>query len=368
MSAPDPAAQPPARPRPEPYDDEISLLEVFNLVLRHRYRIVGVALLFGVLGALVAILGGRTYLASASFVPQSANAQQGRLASLAGQFGVSVPLGDGAGESPAFYAELLRSREILRPIAMERWQFTGPGRGLAAGERRAGTLPALLDLEGDGPELATVKAMEWLREKAIQVETGRETGVVTVRVETPWAGLSHAIAEQLVALVNQFNLETRQSQAAAERQFIEERLAEAQDSLLSAEGRLETFLQGNRQFENSPELRFQHDRLQRQVARNQQMVTSLDQAYEEARVSEVRNTPVITLVESPELPLEPEPRGLVLKTVLGLLLGGMLGLFLAFGRELLGRERAEGTETYTEFSELWKKTWYDLRTLGGRLS
>jgi hypothetical protein len=45
----------------------------------------------------------------------------------------------------------------------------------------------------------------------------------------------------------------------------------------------------------------------------------------------------------------------------------MIGLFAAFGREMLRRERDEGSDTYSEFSELWKRTWYDVRTLGGRL-
>lgn len=351
----------------DPPDDEISLLEILNVMLRHRYRIVGTALVAGLLGALVALLGGRSYVGTASFVPQAGDVSQNRLATLAGQFGVSVPATDGAGESPAFYAELLRSREILRPVARERYTLVGPGGGLAPGERRTGTLPQLLEMDEDTEELATFEAEEWLRDEAVSVQTGRETGLVSLSVETPWAGLSYAIARRMVELVNEFNLERRQSRAAAERQFLEERLAEAQDSLLAAENRLEAFLQGNRQWEGSAELRFRHDRLQRQVDRGQQLVTSLDQAYEEARVSEVRNTPVITVVEPPAEPLEPEPRGLVLKTLLGLVLGGMLGIFMAFGREMMARERAEGTATYSEFSELWRKTWYDVKTLGGRL-
>jgi uncharacterized protein involved in exopolysaccharide biosynthesis len=350
-----------------PYGDDISLLEVVNLVLRHRYRIAGTAVVFGAITVLVTLLIGRTYAASSSFVPQGSDGQQGRLATLAGQFGVNVPMGDGASESPAFYAELLRSREILRPVARARYEIRGPGRGLAPDERMSGTLPAILGIDDEPDEMATLEAMAWLREEAIRVRTDAETGIVTVTVETHWAELSHAITERLVQLVNAYNLETRQSQAAAERVFLEERLGEAQDSLRNAEGRLETFLQGNRQFENSPELNFQHDRLQRQVARNQQLVTSLDQAYEEARVREVRNIPVITVVELPERPLRPEPRGLALKGALALLLGGLLGLFMAFVTEMLRRERERASQTYTEFHALWKKTWYDVITLGGRI-
>lgn len=354
-------------PPGDPYADEISLLEVFNLVLRHRYRIAGTALAVGVVVVMMTLIVGRTYAATSSFVPQGSDGQQGRLASLAGQFGVNVPMGDGASESPAFYAELLRSREILRPVAQARYEIRGPGRGLAPDERMAGTLPDMLGIDTEPDEMATLEVMKWLREEAIEVRTDVETSMVTLTVETRWAGLSHAIAERLVQLVNAFNLETRQSQAAAERAFLEERLAEAQDSLLQAEGRLESFLQANRQFDNSPELGFQHDRLQRQVARNQQLVTSLDQAYEEARVSEVRNIPVITVVEPPELPLRPESRGVVLKGALGLLVGALVGLFAAFVTEMLRREREGASQTYTEFDALWKKTWHDLRTLGGRI-
>jgi uncharacterized protein involved in exopolysaccharide biosynthesis len=190
--------------------------------------------------------------------------------------------------------------------------------------------------------------------------------MVRVFVESSWPGLSFGIASRLVTLVNEFNLETRQSRAAAERTFIEGRLAEAEDSLLAAETRLEAFLQSNRQFENSPELLFQHDRLQRQVARNQEVVTSLAQGYEEARVSEVRNTPVITVVEPPEIPLKPESRGLLLKGALGLALGGMVGLFWAFGSEMMRREEDRDSETYREFRNLWADTWRDVRKLGRR--
>lgn len=347
------------------HPDEISLLEVFNLVLRHRHRIVGLAVLVAAVAVGAAFISGSTYRATAAFVPQGSDAERGRLASLAGQFGIDVPGGDGAGQSPAFYAELLRSREILRPVADARYTFLEDGAGDGA-EQIAGTLPELLEIDEDTPGLETVGAITWLREEAIAVRTDPETGMVNLSVDTPWAGLSHAIAERLLTLVNEFNLETRQSRAAAERAFIEERLAEREDSLLAAENRLESFLQSNRQFQNSPELLFRHDRLQRQVARHQQIVTSLSQAYEEARVSEVRNTPVITVLEPPERPLEAESRDLALRLALGLALGGMLGVFWAFGAELMRREREVGSDSYREFSTLWSRVRRELRLPGGR--
>ena len=156
-------------------------------------------------------------------------------------------------------------------------------------------------------------------------------------------------------------LRTRQSQAAAERAFIETRLAEVQDSLRAAEDRLERFLESNRQWAGSAELTFQRDRIQRQVVMQQQVFTSLAEAHEQARIGEVRNTPVITVVERP---VRPNPRWRVLKVALGMVLGGMLGVMLAFGREYADRARAREGDGYREFSTLWQQTWADIRSMG----
>lgn len=368
-----------ASPEPGRFEDEVPLLEIFNLLLRHRYRILGISLAAALIALAVALLRPPQYLASARFVPQGSSTDVGQLTSLASRLGVNVGAGDSAEESPAFYAELLTSHPILLAVATASYGTgarrsapradAGPGSTPSSTESASGaSLPSLLKIDEDTPEREIDRAIEWLRRDAIKVQTDLETGLVTLSVTTPWPDVSHEIASRLVTLVHEFNLETRQSRAASERTFIEARLAEANDSLLVAESRLESFLQSNRQFRNSPELAFQHDRVQRWVARWQEIVTSLSQSYEQARVSEVRNTPVITLVESPERPVRPQPRNLPLILVLGLLFGGTVGVLVAFGRELMWRERAQGSDTYQEFSNLWSQTWWDLRTFGGRLS
>ena len=65
----------------------------------------------------------------------------------------------------------------------------------------------------------------------------------------------------MLDLVSEFNLEKRQSQAAAERKFTEERSEQARTELLDAENRLQRFLQRNRDFGNDPSLTFERDRL-----------------------------------------------------------------------------------------------------------
>ncbi|MFW6207048.1 MAG: GNVR domain-containing protein, partial [Gemmatimonadota bacterium] len=290
---------------------------------------------------------------------------QSRLANLAGQFGVNIPSGE-SGQSPQFYADLIRSREILGSVADTTFQVADTA-GLFSRGMLRGPVSDLMELAEDAsPPGRRAAVINWLRDEAISVSTGTETGVVELSITTPWPELSAGIAGQIVDLVNEFNLETRQSQAASERRFIEGRVEQAQHDLREVENALQTFLQNNRQFQNSPELTFEHDRLQRQVSMQQQVYTSLVQAREQARIDEVRNTPVITVVEPAEEPVRPDSRQLPLKAALGIVLGGMLGSFVGFGREYARRQREEDADDFKEFSVLWEETKGDLTGMVGR--
>ncbi len=344
----------PGNPRP---DDEISLLHLLSVLLRRRYAIaawtIGTTLL---VVAYSIFTFSPTYTSDTSFIPQGAARGGGELRAMAGRFGVSVP-SEGASESPAFYSELLRSREILRQVLGDTFAVNQVRRGETV--HRTGTVLELNGIESEDMTIRRDRGVRWLR-NAIATTTRPEIGSVTLSVTTAWPEVSAGIARRLVTLVNDFNLQTRQSQAAAERTFTEERLSEARDELLHAENELKRFLEANRQFENSPELLFEYDRLGRQVALRQDVVASLSQSYEQARITEVRNLPIITVVEPPEEPVQRDPRGLALRAVLGLMLGGVMGVSFAFGREVVRRRREAGDPMYQEFHEVWEETLNDL--------
>ncbi len=261
---------------------------------------------------------------------------------LASQFGVNVPTG-GEELSPAFYAELLTSREILAQVTSRPYQVEGLGRVL---------LKDLVEIEEDTEPLRDEATIEWFRDNALSVSTGRETGTVSVSVTTEWPDLSQAIAAALLDEVSRFNLNTRKSQATSERAFIEARVHEAEADLGVAEDSLRVFLEANRQWQNSPLLAFRHDGLQRQLTLRQSVLTTLVQSYEQARISEVRDTPVITVLQAPFLPPGPDERRLVLSAALGIVLGGMAGIVFAFLIEAFRRPSA-GDPAREDFQETW---------------
>lgn len=339
------------------HDDEISLWEVLAVLLRRRWTIALTTVL--VLGGAITYALSRdpTFTTEASFRPQGSEASASQLMALATQFGVNVPgVSPNEEASPAFYAELLTSREILARIASGEYRV--------AGEVDT-DLADLLKIVDDGDEgLRLRRTIEALRDNVLTIQTSRETGIVTVRARTDWPELSLEIVRRLLDEIARFNLDTRQSQAAAERSFIEERVDSARDGLMQAESAMQGFLQANRQWENSPDLTFQHDRLDRDISLRQQVYTTLVQSFEQARIAEVRDTPVITVLQAPFLPPR-DNRGLVLMAAVGLVLGGLAGVVLAFVVEAM-RRPSPGDPGREDFRATWEGFVRSLPFIGRR--
>ncbi len=110
---------------------------------------------------------------------------------------------------------------------------------------------------------------------------------------------------------------------------------------------------------------FQHDGLLREVGLRQSVLTTLVQSYEQARIAEVRDTPVITVLQSPFFPVQNDPRRRVFVTLLGAMVGGMIGIILAFLSEAFRRPR-NADPARADFDESWNAAVSAIPLLGGR--
>lgn len=325
-------------PRPPGDPTPVSLFYPLSVLSRQ----LGLVVLFPVVLAGVlsgwALIQPRTYTSIASFMPQSAERSGGGVSSLAAQFGLVVGSTDSRG-SPRFYAELITSPEILRTLASGTYPHGEEG--------TQSPLTAVMEAKGDSPEEQVDWVMQRL-ERMIEVSVVRETGIVRVGVSHTDRVLAQALAQRVLTEVNEFNLLRQQTQAGQEREFVAGRVANLRAELIRAEEALKLFLQQNREFRNSPELLFEYDRLQREVDMRQQVVTALIQSLEQARIDEVRNTPLITVIDQPVEPVRPDPRGTVRRGLLGLFLGFSFAVALAFLREYARVARRNGDPAYEE--------------------
>lgn len=324
-------------------DDGLSLLDVGNALLRSRRLIVILMILGGLVGLASGLLSPRLFTSSASIVPQS-NESSGAsgLALAASQFGIRVPTSGGSWGPPVF-VELLRSRVLLEPIVLDT---------IAVGEqggRRVAMLD-LLEVKPASPALRKERGVAKLR-RILTVGEDKRVAGVDVSVSTKWPSVSLELAQRLIREVNRFILETRKSQAAVERQFVDTQSREAERALRSAEDALQRFLQQNAVVQ-SPQLAFERDRLQREVNFRQQLYVSLVQSREDARIREVRDTPVITILEAPVLPVIGEPRNTIKKAGLGVFAGAMLAILLIYPTQAFTRARRSTDPASREFFRL----------------
>lgn len=322
----------------EPQEEEISLFALGTVMLRNRARILRWVIIGGAIAALTVIAKPSQYPAKLSFVPQGSDIARSGLASLAGQLGLAAPAGSPA-QSPEFYVGLIKTDELLRPITHDTFVVAEMG----------GTRVAFTDLykiKGNTPKNQEERAIIQLS-KLVSVSVTRTTGVVQVSVLTKWPSVSLAIAMEVLRGINDFNLRTRQTQAATERKFVEAQLKLARGELREAENRLQAFLNANRMI--SPLLQFDRDRLQREIDHQQQIVTTLASSYEDVRIREVRDTPTITVIESPSVATIPQPRGRVTRGLLGMIVGFMFGALLALLSADMKRRNAAGDPDAREF-------------------
>jgi len=326
--------------------DEISIYRVVQPLVRHWGWVAGLALAFAGAAVAYTLASPPSYTSSARFYAQSETSSSlSGLSGVAAQFGIDVGSQE-AGRSPDFYADLLTTDRILE--AAVRTTYTVADTLAPGGEMVEGDLVALFGVEGETPGIRLERARELLRNDVLDVSTDRDTGVITASATTPWPDLSAAIGDRLLALLDAFNLENRRSQAAMERAFIEERIEEARRDLLAAEDSLQRFLERTRRLGTSPTLTFERDRLRRQVDLRQQLFTSLAESHQRARIEEVRDIPVITVVDPPGAPARPDDPRLLLRALLGLMLGGMVGTGVAYGRAFVERAEDERDEEYDD--------------------
>ncbi len=346
----------PVQPTAEGDASALSVWPYLSLLLKRRRLVLGLPILLAAVVAITSLLRAREYAASARFMPQEQNGQASSLGSLAAQFGLPLPGSAGAGAAtPQFYAELLQSREVLRDVLWTHYRAGGVG-------AFEGTLLDYLGVRDADSTTAVTRGIRRIP-RLMSVSTDRATGLVKFEIRTRSPDLSVQVARRFLDLINDYNLERRQSAARSEREFVEARLDVARDSLRAAENNVAVFYRRNRSFRDSPELVAEEQRLQRAVTIQNQLYLTLAQRFETAKIEEVRNTPVVSLIEAPEGFAAPLGRGTVRKTVLALLLGTLLAAGLAVLLEAMQRSRDAGSPDFSEFQEVKAAALADLRRL-----
>lgn len=324
-----------------PEEKDISVLDVLSTIVENGKWVIGATLIGVLVAAGVAMMRERTFEATALIASSSAGGTESQLAGLASQFGMGNMVstrGSGISATPDLVVQVGESAALLERLLDD----------TVTVEKQSGARTFLeLMTPEEGRVQGTVSQAR--RNRAVQalahaigLTKTKPNSLIAVSATSKSPELSFAMTRAVIHELNKFMLDLGRSQASEEARFVRQRMMERDFALRQAEDRLAAFLTANREFRSSPQLAFEFERLQRAVTLHQTVLVGLTQAYEEAGVREVRDTPVLVTIEPPKVPLEARPRRRVATMKLGLASGFLVGIFLALLAAGLKRLRDSG--------------------------
>ena len=219
------------------------------------------------------------------------------------------------------YPDIVRSRQLLTRLLASRFP-TERNRTVLLLDRLTRPAPAAQRLD------LGIRKLRRLVDAALD----RRNGILTVRVSLDDPVLAAAVATATCATLQDIVVHSMNTQAGANRRFIEARLADARRDLARAEDALRGFRENNLRA-SSPRMITEEARLARETRTQEEIMLTLTRQYEIARVEEQKNVPVINVLDPAVAPaFRSAPRRSVL-AVLGLLLSLAGGVAWVLVRE-----------------------------------
>lgn len=286
--------------------EELSLAPLVQSLVGRWRTIAGAALAAGVFAGLLSFVLPRAYTSAATFTPEeqkNTNLPAG-LGGLAGQFGLLM---GGGSQSPEFYSRLLGSRYIREQVVQASLNGT-----------------TLIQYYGTGGRADSVDRAIRKFTKDYATSVDRVSNSVRIEYEARSPELARAVTQALLNEVDKFNGTMRRTMAHERRVFVDQRLKEAANDLAESEGAMQAFLSRNRAGD-SPQLQFEKGRLDRKIQLAQDLYINLERQAQTARIDEVNDTPVISVIDPPFLPVRPSRPNKKLLVLLALFFGGALG-------------------------------------------
>ncbi|MEX2656056.1 MAG: GNVR domain-containing protein [Balneolales bacterium] len=390
-SGPDPRKQPPGEPEYRlvqigevPYhnsdDDEIDLVELAKTVWEGRKTIYKSLAVFIALGLFIALGSGEEYTSEVKLMPEAR--QEGSLGGLGGlarQFGVGSSAQPSEGIPANLYPDVTRSLPLMQllmnhevyvqefdttstlftyltelnspsPVSVVQkytigLPFTMLGwiRGWFEEEETTDSRQGVL-LQDPSPvtQILRMNREQWevveiLRDR-INTSFNEQSGTVQVRVEMPDPEVAAEVAHQVVLFLTDYIKAYRTEKAAENEAFIEGRYEEARQRFEEAQERLARFRDENRG-QLTELARTREQRLQSEYDLTFNLYNSMAERLEEARITLQEETPVVNVIEPAAVPDRRSSPRRALIMVITAMLGGMVGVGIIFGRNMVASVR-----------------------------
>ncbi len=301
----------------EETESSIDVFALLGAVWAKRKLILIIVGVSTVLSIGISLILQESFLATTVILPEADKSKlssMGGLSDLASLAGISA---GGDGSLLKLYPTMLKSETLLKNVLYNKYQskkFSQPV-----------NLIEYWEIEAKTPELQFETGLKSLTE-LLQVSMDNKTSVITMQISMPEPQLAADILNEVTSELDKFIRNKRTTSAGNQRKFVEDRLAEVKQDLTKAENTLKEFREKNRQV-LSPQLLLEQERLIRDVQINATIYTELRKQFELVKIEEVKNIPVINVMDSARAPAKKDKpkRAIIVLSVFFLSLLGAVG-------------------------------------------
>lgn len=235
------------------------------------------------------------YTSVATILPSGGGDELSELSDLAGGSLAELGLGSfiqASENSSAIFPKVLTSRYLSEQVLNHRFDFKDKG--------KSKSLTLLEYLDAANIDLAILELAGLVR-----VDLDRRTGYITLTVTTEYPQLSSLVVRDYLKLLDDYNINHRQSKARENEKFIAKRVTEAGVDLALAETVLARLRDANRNYTTSgdPELHKELDRLERDVTVKETIYLTLVKKHELAKVEAAKDVPIVQVLDNGVTPL-----------------------------------------------------------------
>ena len=261
--------------------------------------------------------------------------------------GVSSVLGLDLGQSPnsAFHIpDVINSIRLKRDIVNNKWnskKFNNKVNLIEYWDLKVeseGFLNSIFgnDEENDYGRIAEQNAILKLENNLYVFE--EESGLIKIRVLMEEAQLASDISNYISNFLVQYIGTELKLKSTQYRQFLENRLVEVEQQLKSAESDLTSFRNSNPIAKDTPSLQNLRGQLTRNLEVEQQVYLTLRTQYEIARADELKEQPVLNILDVGFPSMNPYwPKNLLIY-VISLFVGFMVSIMILFSMDILSKK------------------------------
>lgn len=296
----------------------------FRLILRiifkdRRSFVTKWMISLGLLGGLFSLMLTNYYSAGISLFPAD-NSLSGtdQLQSLALTAGISI----GQKDQNYNITDVAKSRRIAEKVVKNKWNNIGNGNQNLIDFWNPAKRDFLSKLfKSSAPDDAIINSALDKYFSLLNVNEDRRTGLIKVNIEMESPFLAAEVANFIGSEIQSYIQKQNSAQAAKEKLFISDRLIVVKAELEDLETNLKNFKERNRGYEVSPDLFMKYSQKLREVEAKQQVYVTLQQQLELARINEVKQTPIINILDDARPPVNKSKPNRAIITILFILSG-----------------------------------------------